>query len=300
MLKRLGPEASLKTALSLSLLFMAAEVVGGIVSHSLALLADAGHMLSDAASLALALLAARLSQKRPDFRFTFGYSRAEVLAAMVNASALLAVGLIVLFEAFRRILFPPPVNGQLVLLVAVPGLGVNLAMVWILHRDRKSNLNLRAAFLHVLADTLGSLQVIAAGTLITFFNWTWADPGASLIIGVLILFSGWRVIREATVVLMEGAPHGLDPREVAGKILGVRGVVGVHDLHVWVIASNFVAASFHLEVTAEAGENVLWEIRNLLEREFGIHHTTIQVEKVASGAKSTLPTLPQTRTKGSW
>lgn len=279
---------------------MAAEIVGGVFSGSLALLADAGHMLSDAAALALALLATRLSRKPPDSRLTFGYSRAEVLAATVNASALLAVGIVVLFEAFRRIFFPPPVNGQLVLLVAVPGLGVNLAMIWILHRVRESNLNLRAAFLHVLADTLGSLQVIAAGMVVTFFNWTWADPGASLIIGLLILFSGWRVIREATVVLMEGAPEGLDLREVVRKILGVKGVAGVHDLHVWVIASHFVAASLHLEVTSEAGENVLWEVQNLLEREFGIHHTTIQVEEVTSRARSTLPTFPGARMKGSW
>lgn len=282
----------MRAAFILCLAYMLAEVVGGFVSGSLALWADAGHMLSDAASLGMALFASYLARRPAGSRLTYGYSRAEVLAATVNAATLVAVGLTVLFEALRRFREPPPVAWGWVLAVAIPGLFVNLAMVWILHRGHTENLNVKAAFFHVLTDTLGSLQVIVAGVLMAIFGWLWVDPLASFLIGALVIFSGLRILTETTHILMEGVPPGVNLEAIHQRLLAEPGVQGLHDLHVWLITSGFVAASLHLEVTPEADDQILWRVRRVLAEEFGITHSTIQLERLPRPAGPQLPTYP--------
>lgn len=282
----------LRLALVLCLAYMLAEVIGGWVSGSLALLADAGHMLSDAASLGLALFAAHLARRPAGNRLTYGYHRAEILAATVNAATLLAVGLTVLVEAVRRFRQPPPVDWRWVLAVAIPGLFVNLGMASILHHQHRENLNVKAAFLHVVTDTLGSLQVILAGGLLALFGWLWVDPLASLGIGLLVLYSGVQVLAEATHILMEGVPPGVDVEAIQRRLLAEPGVVGLHDLHVWLITSGFVAASLHLEVTPETDDEILWRVRRLLSEEFGIAHSTIQLERPPKPGGPQLPAYP--------
>lgn len=271
---------------------MVAEAVGGVLSGSLALLADAGHMLADAASLGLALLAAHLARRPPDTRLTYGYHRAEILAATVNAATLLAVGLTVLWEAFRRFASPSHVRWQLVLAVGVPGLAVNFLMAVILNPKDSHNLNVKAAFSHVLTDAFGSLQVILAGTLIAWKGWTWVDPLVSALISLLIMLSGWRILREGLGILMEATPEGLDLGALADTVRGVPGVVGVHDVHVWAITPGFVAASLHLEVEPDTEDDILWRVRQLLATRFGIEHSTIQVERPPKGRGNQLPRYP--------
>lgn len=281
----------LKVALGLCLTYMGVEVIGGFWANSLALLADAGHMLADAGSIGLALFAARLAQRPPNKKLTYGYHRAEILAATLNAATLLAVGLSILVEAFRRFAHPPQVASGVMLAVAVPGLVVNLGMAAVLHGG-KTNLNIRAAFLHVLTDTLGSVQVILAALAMMWFGWPWADPVASVFLAALVMYSGFRVLRETVFILMEGTPAQIDLDQLRQSLLAVEGVVGVHDLHVWLIASDFVAASLHLEVRDASNDALLWQVRKLLAEKFGIHHTTIQVERQQPWPEKRLPMYP--------
>ncbi|MDX1393497.1 MAG: cation diffusion facilitator family transporter [Gemmatimonadota bacterium] len=263
--------------------YMAAEVVGGILSGSLALLADAGHMLSDAGSIALALFATWFASRPAPPERTFGYHRSEILAALVHGGTLIAVALFVFIEAWRRFRAPPEVEGGLLMVVAIGGLVINVIGLWVLHGGRDHNLNVKGAWLHVLTDTLGSLQAIIAGGLILLFGWHVADPIASLAIGALVLYSAWRLTREAVAVLMEGVPGHLDIDEVRSAMLRIDGVAGVHDLHVWAITSGFVALSAHVVPTADAPSaapraGLLRRITRELDDRFGIDHTTIQIE----------------------
>lgn len=283
----------LKLALGLCLAYMGVELVGGFWANSLALLADAGHMLADAGSIGLALFAAKLSQRPPSKKLTYGYHRAEILAATLNAATLLAIGLSILVEAFRRLAQPPQVASGVMLAVAVPGLVVNLAMAAVLHGGGQKNLNVRAAFLHVLTDTLGSVQVILAALAMMWFGWAWADPVASILLSGLVMFSGYRVLRETVFILMEGTPAQIDLDQLRQSLLAVEGVVGVHDLHVWLIASDFVAASVHLEVSDSADDSLLWQVRKLLAEKFDIHHSTVQLERRPSPRTNLLPVYPK-------
>ncbi len=269
----------LAVSLVLVLVYMVAEVVGGLASNSLALLADAGHMVADAAALGLSLFAIWAAGRPATPRRTFGYHRAEILAALGNGSALIAVSVLIFVEAFRRWVNPPEVKGGLMLAVACGGLVVNLAGLAILHGGRREGLNIRGAWLHVLTDSLGSVQTIAAGALITWLGWRWTDPIASVIIGALVIFSSWSLLKESLGVLMEGVPEHLVLDEVVEAMTGVAGVVAVHDLHVWTITSGFVSLSAHIVVGAACGEDVLWRVRALLNERFGIQHSTIQVER---------------------
>lgn len=273
----------LAATLVLVLLTMGAEVVGGILSGSLALLADAAHMLSDAGALGLALFALWVADVRPpDTAKTYGYYRAEILAALVNAATLVVIAFFVVSEAWERFQDPPEIRGGLMLGIAALGLVVNLAGVAILHGGRHESLNLRGAWLHVVADTLGSLQALAAAGLIMAFGWTWADPVASVLIALLVIWSGWALLKEAVSVLMEGTPGHIDVEEVRSGILGLAGVAGVHDLHVWSITTGLECLSAHVAV--EEGiqrDRVLASIRETLQREHGIDHITIQIEPVA-------------------
>lgn len=275
----------LRWALALAASFMVAEVVGGIAANSLALLADAGHMLSDVAALGLSLFALWMAGRPSGSGKTFGYHRVEILAALVNGATLVALAVWIVVEAVGRLDAPPEVRGPLLLVVAVGGLVVNLIALAVLHGGRDESLNVRGAWLHVMADALGSVQAIAAGALIWAFGWYWVDPVASIVIAVLIVYSSWSLLQEAVSVLMESAPGHLDVDEVRDAILRVEGVGEVHDLHVWTITSGFVALSAHVvaEEGAERNGDLLPVLREELHDRFGIEHVTIQVEPEPCG-----------------
>jgi cobalt-zinc-cadmium efflux system protein len=272
-----------KKALLISFLFiftfMIVEVIGGIVTNSLALLSDAGHMLSDAAALGLSLAAFYIGEKASDKGKTYGYKRFEILAAFINGITLLLVSLYIFWEAYHRFIDTPVVSPGM-MVIAIIGLIVNIIVAWILMRgDTEHNLNVRSAFLHVLGDMLGSVGAIAAGLLIYFFNWNLADPIASVMVAILIVISGWRVTKDSIHILMEGTPKGIDMEDVKNSLAAAPGVIEVHDLHVWCITSGFTALSCHVVVGNEVNrDTILLRLSAYLEEEFGIHHTTIQVE----------------------
>jgi len=278
----------LRIVLVLVVLYMGTELVGGLLTGSLALLADAGHMFSDAGSLALALFATWFASRPAPRHRTYGYHRAEILAALAHGGTLIAVAIFVFLEAWHRFRAPPEVEGGALMAIAAGGLVVNLVGLWVLHGGRDENLNVRGAWLHVLTDALGSLQAIVAGALIVGFGWVLADPVASVAIGLLVAYSAWRLTREAVAVLMEGVPGHLDIDELRDAMLRVEGVAGVHDLHVWTITSGFVALSAHVvPVTPSGGDGgdvtradpgLLGRITHALAHGFGIEHTTIQIE----------------------
>jgi len=272
-LKRLG------FTFVLVVLYMAAEVVGGLLSNSLALLADAGHMLSDAASLALALFALWIAQKPRTPERTFGYHRTEILAALANGVTLVAIAGFIVIEAWNRFHHPEEVDGKTMLWIAVGGLAVNLAGMWILHEGRDESLNVRGAWLHVMADTLGSVQAIAAGALIWFFGWNIADPIASVLIAVLVTWSAWSLLRESVNVLMEATPKHVDAEEVRRALLGVEGVIEVHDLHIWTITSGFESLSVHAQIEGRERSEILHEMLTIIRERFDIDHSTVQLEE---------------------
>ena len=274
-----GHRRRLAWVLGLVLIYMVAEVIGGLLTNSLALLADAGHMLSDAGALALSLFAVWIAQKPATSGHTYGYYRSEILAALVNGATLVAISAYIFYEAFQRLGEPPEVQGSLMMLVAVGGLIVNVAGLMILHGGRDQSLNVRGAWLHVLTDALGSLGAIVAGTLIWLLGWNWVDPAASLLIGVLVLFSAWGLLKETVNVLLEGAPGNIDVDAVRERILRCTGVDDVHDLHVWTITSGMPALSAHVVVHREQfRQETLVRVRECLHDGFGIDHVTIQLE----------------------
>ncbi|MCC5802888.1 cation diffusion facilitator family transporter [Rossellomorea vietnamensis] len=272
-----------KKALLISFLFifsfMIVEVVGGVVTNSLALLSDAGHMLSDAAALGLSLAAFYIGEKASDMGKTYGYKRFEIVAAFLNGITLILVSLYIFWEAYRRFIDTPAVSPGM-MIIAIIGLIVNIIVAWILMKgDNEHNLNVRSAFLHVLGDMLGSVGAIIAGLLIYFFDWNLADPIASVIVAMLIVISGWRVTKDSIHILMEGSPGDVDMEKVSGSLSQVPGVREVHDLHVWSITSDFKALSCHVVVGDEVNrDEILVQLSSFLEQEFGIHHSTIQVE----------------------
>jgi cobalt-zinc-cadmium efflux system protein len=271
---------SLLVALWITLGFLVVEIAGGLLAHSLALLADAAHMATDAAGLALALFAMRLAGRAPTAALTFGHLRAEILAALANGAVLAAVSVQVVIEAVQRIGAPSRVEGGLLLGVAAAGLGANVAAAWVLAGGRARSLNVRGAFLHVLGDALGSVGAIAAGALILAFGWAWADPVVAIAIAVLILVSAWGLVRESLDVLMEATPSHVDLEALLAAIRAVPGVVDVHDLHVWTLTSGYHAASAHVDVREDADAHaVLHQLADLSERRFGIAHTTFQLEE---------------------
>jgi len=265
--------------LVLTAVFMVAEAVGGWYSGSLALLADAGHMLSDVGALGLSLFAIWIAQKPANSRQTYGFHRTEILAALLNGATLIAISIYIFVEAWHRLHAPHEVKAPLMMAVAVVGLLVNVVALFILQGGKSDNLNVRGAWLHTLTDALGSVQAIVAGGLIWAFGWQLADPIASALIGLLVLWSSWSLVKETVSVLMESAPGHIDVDEVRRAILAVADVRGVHDLHVWTITSGRESLSAHV-VTAEgrSARSLLAEIKSSLHDRFGIHHVTIQVE----------------------
>ena len=264
-------------------MYMIAEVIGGILTGSLALLADAGHMLSDVAALALAVFALWIAERPAPSQHTFGYYRAEILAALVNGATLIATAIVVWIEAVKRWGSPPEVQGGLMFGVASGGLIINLLGLWILNQGKESSLNVHGAWLHVLTDALGSVGAMAAGALIWAFGWRWVDPAVSMLIGGLVLYSAWNLMKATMRVLMESAPEHLDVDAVRTTILAVPGVQAVHDLHVWTIRSGLVALSAHVTVPPEADTAALLAtLRDRLHTGFQIDHATIQCDLVGS------------------
>lgn len=263
--------------------FMIVEVIGGLLTNSLALLADAGHMLSDSISLLIALIAFKLGERAANYGKTYGYKRFEILAAVINGATLLIVSLYIFYEAFDRLFNPPEVASTGMLIIAVIGLLVNVVVAFVMHSggDTKNNLNMQAAFLHVLGDLLGSIGAITAALLMMLFNWVWADTVASVLVAILILISGWRVTKASINVLMEGTPANVDLEKVIHTIKNIASVRGLHDLHVWSVTSGQNLLSCHITVDADMtvreSEKLLRKIENDLIRE-NIKHVTIQVE----------------------
>lgn len=258
---------------------MLAEIVGGLLTNSLALLADAGHMFSDAGALALSLFALWFAGRPAGRQSTYGYYRTEILAALANGAALVAVSIFIFVEAYHRFQEPPEVLGGMMMAVAMGGFVVNLLSLWILNEGKDESLNVHGAWLHVLSDTLGSVGAVVAGAMIWSFGWRWADPVISVVIGLLIIYSSWRLLAESVSVLMEIAPRGIDVDEVRRTMAEVQGVVEVHDLHVWTITSGMDSLSAHVVVAdGRVPSQLLTELRRLLHDRFGIHHATIQIE----------------------
>src|SRR5690348_16816502 len=271
-----GALRALAAALALTAGYAIVEAVGGWLAGSLALLSDAGHMATDAAALGLALFAQWIARRPPSPRASYGYARAEVLAAFVNALALLLLVGFIVFEAIQRIVTPAPVAGGTVLGIATVGLLVNIATAWMLSRASTST-GARSALLHVLSDALGSVAAIVAGTVIIMTGWTPIDPLLSLLTAVLILRSTWQLLAQTTRVLMEGVPQNLDYHEIGAALTAIGGVTGVHDLHVWLMSAQHAALSAH--VTLDAGDDwlrILDEARAMLATRFAIDHVTLQ------------------------
>ena len=266
-------------ALSVTGVFLIAEVVGGILSNSLALLADAGHMLTDVAALGLSLFVAWFSRRPETDRRTYGYLRLEILAAFINGATLLLLSAWILIEAVLRFRSPEPISGGLMLLVAVIGLLVNVIAAWTLHPSQGGSLNIRGAYLHVLSDLLGSVGTVAAALLVSYGGWLIADPIASVFVTVLILRSAWRLVRESVDVLLESTPAHISLAAVRAQLEAIPGVESVHDLHVWTVTSNHIAMSAHAIVRSpERQQHVLEHALDAM-RLFGIHHVTIQLER---------------------
>ncbi|MBA2476638.1 MAG: cation transporter [Actinobacteria bacterium] len=271
----------LAVVLGLTLAFAGVEAAGGVLTGSLALLADAGHMLADASFLGLALFAAWLGGRPSTPRRSFGFARAEILAALANGLALVAVALLLLFEGARRLGERGDVLGGWMLGIALGGLAVNVAGASILARAGRESLNVRAAFRHVVADLLGSLGVIAAALTILLTGWTLADPLVSILIALLVLASSWDVLRDSLSILLEATPRGIDAEQVGNSMAAVEGVFEVHDLHVWTITSGFPALSAHVLVGRRQDcHAVRRELESVLRERFGIRHSTLQVEHV--------------------
>ncbi len=258
------------------------EVVGGILTNSLALLADAGHMASDIGALGLSLGAIWLASRPPSRRRTYGFHRAEVLAALINSLALIAVAGYVFWEASQRFADPPDVRSGPMLAIGAVGLTANLVSAALLFRQRGESLNVRAAFLHVLSDAAASVGVVVAGVIMLTTGQFIADPAISIFIGVLILAGGFRLTWETTQVLLEATPPGVSVRDIQQAMLGTAGVLGMHDLHVWTVTSGFISLSAHVETDqARDHDEMLVELRQLLAQRFCIEHATIQLETSA-------------------
>lgn len=273
---------TLALVLALTLTFAAVEAVGGLITGSLALLADAGHMLSDSASLALALFAFWLSSRPATPNRSFGYKRAEILAALANGVTLVAISIWIFIEAYGRLNEPPEILGGPMLAVAVAGLAVNVTGFAILTRSGSQegeSLNLQGAFRHIIADLLGSVGAIAAAIIVITTGWRYADPLISVVIGALVLASSWKLLRDSVNILLEKSPPGLDADEIGRDMVRAGGVIEVHDLHVWTITSGFPALAAHILVGPEEDCHTRRrELEGLLLEDYGIEHTTLQVD----------------------
>ena len=278
-----GDRRLLGLSLALIVALMAAEVVFGLLANSLALIADAGHMLTDAAALGLALVAAWAAALPARGRFTFGFVRAEILAAQVNGITLVLVSVWIVYEAIRRLVEPPEVRAGIVSLVALAGIAVNLAVLFLLARARRQSLNVRGAYLHIVTDLAAFVATLLAAGLILATGWDRFDPLASLLVAALMLAASYSLLRESGRIFLEGAPGSAPPADVGRAIAEHPGVVEAHDLHVWTVTSGFPALSAHVLVSPGADcHRLRLELERMLRDRFGIDHTTLQVEHVGA------------------
>jgi cobalt-zinc-cadmium efflux system protein len=269
----------LAMALALILGLMVAEIVAGLVGDSLALLSDAGHMLTDAVAVGLALLALRLAERPPAGSFTYGLKRAEIFSAQINGVTLLLLGVLIVFEGIVRLIDPPDVEGGLVLIVALAGIVVNLAATVLLAGAERRSLNVEGAFRHVLTDLFAFIATAVAGGAILIWGFDRADGIASLLIAASMLWASYGLLRDSGRIFMEAAPRGLDPQRIGETLAAADGVVEVHDLHVWEVTSGMPAISAHMIVGREVDcHEARWKAARLLADRFGVEHTTLQVE----------------------
>lgn len=276
-------------AVGLTFSFALAEGIGGWWAQSLALMGDAGHMVSDSTALALAAIATRIARRPPSMRHTYGLGRAEVVAALINSLFMMAVVTAIAYAAIERLRSPLPVHGGMVIAIALAGLLVNILVAWTLSKGDRT-LNTRAALLHVIGDALASVAALIAGAVIYFTGWTPIDPILSLLICVLILFSALRLLREALHVIMEGVPPYLELREVGRAMAGIEGVKSVHDLHIWTLSSGYVVLSAHVVILRmEEWDDVLFAMERMLRERYGIEHVTLQPEPRSRGVRVPVP-----------
>jgi cobalt-zinc-cadmium efflux system protein len=273
----------LQISLWITVAFIVIEFAAGIKAQSLALLSDAGHNFTDSLALGLAWFAFYLQSKPPTERKTFGYLRAGVLAGFVNAMTLVVLAVFIFYESYERFQSPRQVQEGIMIAVAAAGLVVNVAVMWALHADSRHDLNIRGAFMHMLGDALSSVGIIVGAVAIIYTGYAWIDPLLSVLIGVLILWSGWDIILEAVNILLEGLPRGITREDVCGAITGVDGVIDVHDLHVWSLSSSSHALSCHTviaDLPPSESDVILRRINEILQQRFHIDHTTIQFEHI--------------------
>ncbi|MEU8901502.1 cation diffusion facilitator family transporter [Nocardia sp. NPDC048505] len=272
-------------ALALIVTFMAAEVTVGILAHSLALITDAAHMLTDAVSIVLALIAIRLSLRPAGGRFTYGYKRAEILSAQANGITLLLLAVWFVYEGIQRLIDPPDVEGPLVLVTALFGIVVNILAAWCISKANRSSLNVEGAFQHILNDLYAFIGTAIAGAVVWLAGWARADAIAALVVAALMFKAGWGLVRESGRIFLEAAPAHLDPDAIGARLVGIPPVVEVHDLHVWVITSGQPSLSAHVLVDAGADCHAARSaIEAVLHDEFGLEHTTLQVDHVGADA----------------
>lgn len=269
---------SLLLVLVVTAFYMVAEFLGGYFSNSLALTADAGHMLSDVGALALSFFAIWLSGKKAPIEKTFGYYRAEIFAALINGVTLIFIAFVIIHEAYERINMLQKIDAVTMMVIATGGLIVNIIGAWVLHKGSKENINVKGAFLHVIGDLLGSIGAIIAGILIYGWQFYIADPIISVVIAILIIYSSARITNSAIQILMESAPKHIDINGVKDTISSIAGVNNVHDLHIWSINSSSVSLSVHIVAEINDYERILCEINTILKEQFNIEHSTIQIE----------------------
>lgn len=289
-----APERSLRIALVLTGTFLIAEVIGGIVTNSLALLSDAAHMFTDVAALAIALLAIRIGKRAADRRRTFGYARFEILAATFNAVLLFLVALYILWEAVDRFRTPAPVQSTAMMVIAALGLVINLISMRLLQAGSEKSLNVKGAYLEVWSDMLGSVGVLVAGVVIQVTGWTLIDPIIAVLIGFWVLPRTWVLLKDSLNVLLEGVPSGMALENIEAELRTIPGVVAVHDLHVWAVSSGKALLTAHVvrDGTTEIADSaLLTTVRARLKERFDVHHATLELERAAPGDTTTEETF---------
>ena len=267
---------TLISALAVAFIFMTIEVIGGALASSLALISDALHLFTDAGALMLGLIVLKIAHLPRTLKMSYGYHRAEILGALASALSLWALCGVLIYEAIRRLISPPEVNGPIVFVIAAIGLAANLMMMRILHPSQKQSLNIRAAYLHVIGDLLGSAGVILGGAILWLTHWNPIDPIISILFSLGIVYGSGKIIKQTILILMESTPEGINPQAIQKDLLSIPGVKEVHDLHVWSVSAKKVAMSAHL--VAENTHLALKEAHRIVEKNHGIAHMTIQVE----------------------
>lgn len=284
----LGPmmlrtSSRLLLALGLTLAFVLVEALAGLFANSLALLTDAAHNLTDVIALGLSWYAVRLTMQPSNSHRTYGYHRAGILVASINSTTLVIVALGVLYEAYRRLIAPPEVKSQVLIIVGLMAVGVNLLTAWLVRRGAKTDLNLRSAFVHLMADVASTAGAVIAGVIIFFTKANWLDPLTGALIGIAIIYSAWGILQRTIEILLESTPRDIDMQALVGDLMRIKGVLGVHDLHVWSLSQNLRTMSAHIlteDIPLSAGSRIQSDVNEMLSRQYNIAHATLQLECV--------------------